>query len=143
MTNMRDPDEPRIIRRLKTSPRAIPVQQSSPSTFAPPWRPPANSVRRRNGRWQIDPTVFAEAQARLKKAGKAEDPCGRCGCRRDGHMPKPTYSYAKSGGSSGKSVEVPVLAPTSCDCKFCTCSCVEFVEPFSGQKFLRCTVECA
>jgi len=32
---------------------------------------------------------------------------------RIGHLPPPTYSFAKSGGSSGKSHEIPVQAPTT------------------------------
>ena len=70
--------------------------------------------------------------------GKPDDPCGRCGCSRDAHLPKPTFSYAKSGGSSGKAIEIPVLAPTSCDCPYCICSCVEFVEPHRGQPYWGC-----
>src|SRR5271154_6831073 len=58
---------------------------------------------------------FKEAQAFLISNGRANDPCGKCGCRRDMLLPTPTFSYAKTGGSSGKSRELPVLAPTSCD----------------------------
>jgi hypothetical protein len=84
---------------------------------------------------------FQDAQSALMRAGMPSDPCGRCGCRRKHHFPKPTFSFSKSGGSSGKSRELPVLAPTSCDCPFCICSCVGFVEPFAGQKFERCVYE--
>jgi hypothetical protein len=69
------------------------------------------------------------------------DPCGRCGCSRAGHQPGKTYSYAKSGGSSGKSHEIPILARTCCVCKFCFCFCTAFVEPFKGQKFLKCVYD--
>ena len=81
---------------------------------------------------------FREAQRRLMSRGKFEDPCGRCGCKRLTHLPDRTFSYAKSGGSSGKSHEVPVQAPTCCECKYCLCFCVGFVEPFIGQPFLMC-----
>lgn len=100
---------------------------------------PCGSVRIRSGRLRIDDAVFKEAQDRLRAAGKPEDPCGRCGCRRDGHLPGKTFSYAKSGGSSGNSKEIPVLAPWSCDCKYCLCFCVEFIEPFEGQPFVVCS----
>jgi hypothetical protein len=85
--------------------------------------------------------VFSAAQAALKSRGSLRDPCGRCGCRRGQHLPGKTFSYSKSGGSSGKSIELPVLAPTSCDCHHCICSCVGFVEPFPGQKFQKCVYE--
>ncbi len=84
---------------------------------------------------------FAAQQASLKAAGHPDDPCHRCGCRRKHHRPPPTFSYAKSGGSSGKSREIPVLAPTCCHCPFCFCSCVAFVEPEWGQKWEACLYE--
>jgi hypothetical protein len=61
---------------------------------------------------------FADAQNALMRAGAPEDPCGRCGCARKVHRPDSSYSYAKSGGSSGKSHQIPVLAPTCCACKY-------------------------
>jgi hypothetical protein len=93
---------------------------------------------------------FKAIQAALLRAGAPTDACGRCGCPRaersvdgrswaGGHLPKPTFSYAKSGSSSGRSRELPVLAPTSCDCSCCICFCTGWVEPFAGQPFLRCT----
>jgi hypothetical protein len=98
----------------------------------------------------IPPAEFKAAQAALLRAGKPEDACGRCGCPRaersldgrswaGGHLPKPTFSHAKSGSSSGRSKELPVLAPTSCDCSCCICFCTGWIEPFAGQPFLRCT----
>jgi hypothetical protein len=87
---------------------------------------------------QISAIEFKGQQAQLMRSGKPEDPCGDCGCRRDSHLPKKTFSYAKSGGSSGKSIEVAVLAPTSCDCKYCICYCTGFVEPFDNQKHQCC-----
>ena len=81
---------------------------------------------------------FREAQRLLRSRGNPEDPCGRCGCKRIGHLPGRTYSYAKSGGSSGKSREIPVLAPTCCDCEFCFCFCVAFLEPSTNQPFSIC-----
>lgn len=67
------------------------------------------------------------------------DPCGRCGCIRKAHEPPKTFSYAKTGASSGKSHELPITARTCCwECKFCMCSCVAWVEPFEGQRFTRC-----
>ena len=98
-------------------------------------------ARKQAGRYHIDPLAFAIAQEAMMVAGDPADPCGRCGCRRDGHLPKPAFSYAKSGGSSGKSIELPVLAPTSCDCEHCICSCVAWVEPYYGQPHWRCVYE--
>lgn len=84
---------------------------------------------------------FKDIQSALMRAGMPEDPCGRCGCRRKDHFPTPTFSFAKSGGSSGKSHELPCLAPTCCVCHFCFCFCVAFVEPFAGQKYMQCIYE--
>jgi hypothetical protein len=84
---------------------------------------------------------FADIQNALMRAGSPEDPCGRCGCRRKHHLPTRTFSYATSGASSGKSHELPTLAPTCCNCKFCFCFCVGFVEPFAGQRFAQCIYE--
>lgn len=84
---------------------------------------------------------FNDAQNALMRRGSTEDPCGRCGCRRKHHLPKPTFSYATSGASSGKSHELPTLAPTCCECKLCFCFCVGFVEPFAGQPFAKCVYE--
>jgi hypothetical protein len=50
----------------------------------------------------ITAAEFRAAQRRLRAQGNPQDPCGRCGCMRNGHLPPPTYSFAKSGGSSGK-----------------------------------------
>ncbi len=86
----------------------------------------------------ITAAEFRAAQRRLRAQGNPEDPCGRCGCQRIGHLPPPTYSFAKSGGSSGKSHEIPVQAPTCCSCKYCFCFCVAFVEPFTNQPFRIC-----
>ena len=52
--------------------------------------------------------------------------------------PDKYFNYAKSGGSSGKSKNILVLAVTCCDCKHYFCFCVGFVEPFEGQPFLKC-----
>jgi hypothetical protein len=93
------------------------------------------------GRLLIDPRVFQEQQKTLAARGAPEDPCGECGCRRKYHLPKPTFSYAKSGGSSGRSIELNCLAPTSCECKYCLCACVAFIEPFEGQRSARCVYE--
>lgn len=89
----------------------------------------------------IPPEVFRAAQQALRQAGHLDDPCGRCGCMRRYHLPHITFSYAKTGGSSGRSREIPVLAPTSCDCKWCLCSCVAFVEPEWEQAGMRCVYE--
>lgn len=86
----------------------------------------------------ISAMEFREAQRLLRTRGNPDDPCGRCGCKRIFHLPTRTYSFAKSGGSSGKSHEIPTLAPTCCDCEFCFCFCVAFVEPFPGQPFELC-----
>lgn len=86
----------------------------------------------------ITAAEFRAAQRRLRAQGNPEDPCGRCGCTRIGHLPPPTYSFAKSGGSSGKSHEIPVQAATCCDCKYCFCFCVAFVEPFLNQPLRIC-----
>lgn len=94
-----------------------------------------------NGRLRIDSRVFQQQQETLTASGAPEDPCGECGCRRKYHLPKPTFSYAKSGGSSGRSIELNCLAPTSCECKYCLCACVAFIEPFEGQRSLRCVYE--
>jgi len=101
-------------------------------------RQPLPTVTSRNGRLQISPVEFAGQQEELMRRGKPQDPCGYCGCTRGEHHPKPTFSYAKSGGSSGKSVELNVLAPTSCDCHFCICACIAFAEPYEGQPHMRC-----
>jgi hypothetical protein len=84
---------------------------------------------------------FEAAQEALMSRGKPADPCGACGCARKSHKAKSTFSYAKSGASSGKSVLIPTLAPTCCECPHCFCFCTTFVEPFAGQKFLRCVYE--
>lgn len=84
---------------------------------------------------------FKGAQSALMQRGTPEQGCGACGCRREHHLPPPTFSYAKSGGSSGGSVELPCIAPTSCSCPYCLCCCTHFVEPFEGQPFLKCTYE--
>jgi len=89
----------------------------------------------------ITAAEFREAQALLMSRGHSEDSCGRCGCKRKFHLPNRTYSYAKTGGSSGKSHEILVLAPISCDCKFCFCFCVAFVEPFPTQPFRFCVFD--
>jgi hypothetical protein len=81
---------------------------------------------------------FEAQQAAMMRAGDPDTPCGRCGCRRDRHLPGRTFSHATSGASSGKSHEVPVLAPTCCVCKYCFCFCTAFVEPFEGQPWLAC-----
>jgi hypothetical protein len=86
----------------------------------------------------ISNAQFREVQRLLRVLGNPDDPCGRCGCKRVYHLPARTFSYAKSGGSSGKSREISVQAPTSCDCKFCFCFCVAFVEPFPAQPFRFC-----
>jgi len=91
----------------------------------------------------ISRAAFDAAQLELMSQGDPMDPCGRCGCRRKGHRPGRSFSFAKTGASSGNSHEIPVRAPTSCDCPFCICSCVGFVEPFPGQKYLACTAEVA
>jgi len=41
-----------------------------------------------------------------------EEICARCGDDGSYHRPPKTYSYAKTGGSSGKSHEVPITART-------------------------------
>lgn len=94
-----------------------------------------------NRRTHLEPEKFAALQKALRQAGQPGDPCAACGCRRDAHLPKPTFSYAKSGGSSGRSVEIPVLAPTSCDCPHCICSCVAYREPEYGQRHWECVYQ--
>jgi len=102
---------------------------------------PLQTFRDRNGRIAVDSLQFEQAQKELMARGSPDDPCGHCGCRRKYHRPTKTFSYAKSGGSSGKSVELNVLAPTCCECKYCFDDCVAFVEPYKGQRSLRCTFE--
>lgn len=75
---------------------------------------------------------FNDAQNALMRRGSPEDHCGRCGCRREHHLPKTTYSYFGVH---------PVVVPTCCDCPFCFCDCLAFVEPFAGQPFAMCVYE--
>ena len=70
-----------------------------------------------------------ETQDEMMKAGSPDTKCGRCGCIRKHHQNKKTFSYAKSGGSSGKSREILIRAITSCECPFCLCFCIGFIEP--------------
>ena len=91
----------------------------------------------RNGRPQIEPVEFKGYQKTLMQFGAPEDPCGRCGCQRKHHLPG--YMHTNFKWRIGQKDDVvPTCAPTSCDCKYCICSCVAFVEPFEGQKFLHC-----
>ena len=70
------------------------------------------------------------------------DPCGRCGCERRFHNPPKSYSYAKTGSSSGKSHMIEIKARTCCDsCPHCFCFCIAWIEPFKGQPFQRCYYE--
>lgn len=71
---------------------------------------------------------FAAAQKALMARGGPDDPCAACGCKRKHHLPPRTYSYAKTGGSSGNSHNVYVLAPTCCHSPESFCSCVAFRE---------------
>lgn len=92
---------------------------------------------------QTKRSLIEPSEADLMKNGSPDDPCGRCGCRRVDHKNGKTFSYTHaSGGSSGKSRELPITARTSCNsCKYCICSCTAFVEPFDGQPFQRCVYE--
>ena len=71
---------------------------------------------------------FIAAQNALKARGNPDDPCADCGAARKHHLPNRTFSYAKTGASSGNSRELPVLAPTSCDSPNHLCACVAFRE---------------
>lgn len=86
----------------------------------------------------LAPEVFKRTQDELRDRGEKKDLCGECGCERNQHFPKDFFMYAKSGFSSGQAIAIPNLAPTHCDCKYCLCSCVKFVEPTANQKFRRC-----
>lgn len=67
------------------------------------------------------------------------DPCGRCGCERRFHNPPKSYSYAKTGSSSGKSHMIEIKARTCCDsCPHCFCFCIAWIEPFEGQPYKEC-----
>jgi hypothetical protein len=90
---------------------------------------------------QTKRVLIETPESELMKIGSPGDACGRCGCKRKSHKNKETFSYSKSGGSSGRSVELPITARTSCDCHFCICFCVAFIEPFKGQPYTRCVYE--
>ena len=102
---------------------------------------PGDAERKETLLIMITAEQFREAQRILLSRGNPEDPCGRCGCKRGTHLPPRTYSYAKTGASSGKSHEIPVQAPTCCECKFCFCFCVGFIEPFPNQPFRICVCD--
>jgi hypothetical protein len=53
--------------------------------------------------------------------------CARCGHPDTDHQPPKSFGYAKTGGSSGKSHEVPIQARACCWSNP-MCTCVEFVE---------------
>jgi hypothetical protein len=80
---------------------------------------------------------FAAAQKALMARGAPEDPCADCGEPRKYHLPPRVYSFAKTGGSSGNSHNVHVLAPTCCHSPNGFFSCVAFREkddpPVRGQ----------
>lgn len=61
------------------------------------------------------------------------DRCERCHQERADHLPGATYSYGKSGFSSGGTHESPVVAVTSGTLS----SCVAFIEP--GERVPRLT----
>jgi hypothetical protein len=70
------------------------------------------------------------------------DHCGRCGCERRFHNPPASYSYAKTGASSGRAHQIKILARTCCDnCPHCFCFCTAWVEPYEGQPYVRCVYE--
>jgi hypothetical protein len=87
----------------------------------------------------MPPGAFEAAQAALRARGKLTDRCAYCGCERRAHFPEPTYQYAKTGASSGKSITVYVHAPTCCDkCPACLDDCTAFVEPNGKNPKMRC-----
>lgn len=69
------------------------------------------------------------------------DNCGRCGCERRFHNPPKSFTSSKFRiGQTGH--QVKVLNMTACSsCPHCFCFCIAFVEPFDGQRFLRCLYE--
>lgn len=88
------------------------------------------------------PSKTVSLCANSQTAKTQTDPCGRCGCQRQYHNPPDSYTSAKSGYTSGKAVAHKVWAPTCCDsCPFCLCFCTGFLEPFKGQRYLRCVYE--
>jgi hypothetical protein len=72
------------------------------------------------------------------------DPCGRCGCRRDGHNPPKSFTRSKfrvHAPSLKSNDTFYVKALNSCECKHCICFCIGFIEPLEGQPYARCIYE--
>jgi hypothetical protein len=69
-----------------------------------------------------------------------DDGCARCQCKRKHHGQKPGfYAHHRTRAGDTHPKMFPVLGLTYCQCPFCFCFCVEFVEPKGKeQKNAQC-----
>jgi hypothetical protein len=72
----------------------------------------------------VDPKTFTD-----------EEICARCGQAGSYHRPPATYSYAKTGASSGNSREVPITART-CNWSHPLTTCVAFAREERKMKMI-------
>jgi hypothetical protein len=61
------------------------------------------------------------------------------------HKPKPatrTHHRSKAGDDKPQPFKNANVGKLACsDCIFCFCTCQDFVEPFEGQKFMKCPAD--
>jgi hypothetical protein len=87
------------------------------------------------GQIDQDYKTALEFDSYLEERKLADDPCGRCGCKRKYHNPPKAYTGSKDYRNMGpnSTPQIEVKAKTCCDsCPYCLCFCIGFMEPFKG-----------